>query len=184
MSSKETFIVHLRKARTHHLKWLNQIKLLVSGIGMDKEAISINQSESLFGVWLYDEAVIFSSTVSKNVLQEIETLHTECFEHYLKIYHMLFNQKSGGLFGSLMGPKKPGASELMLARQFYEELVKASDALIGRLRVFESQLLATSEAKFEELVLNEDEPEGQIDLVGRPKTLGNVQRIYRGQPVD
>lgn len=184
MTTKETFIIRLRKARTQHLKWVNQIKLLVSGIAVDKSSIPVNPSESPFGIWLYDEAMAFATSNSKNVLKEIDLLHAECFEHYFKIYHTLVSKNSGGFLGGLLGSKKPSASELMLAQKFYAELVESSDALINRMRVFESQMLATCEAKFDELVLAPEEAVDPVRLRAETQPKGNVQRMYRGQPVE
>ncbi|MDX1295283.1 MAG: CZB domain-containing protein [Sulfurimonadaceae bacterium] len=183
MSTKEQFIIKLRKARTQHLKWVNQIKLLVSGFSVDKATIPVNQSESPFGAWLYEEAMVFATSNSKNVLNEIDTLHTSCFEHYFKIFHTLDGKGEKGLLSSILGSKKPSANELMLAQKFYEELVKTSDELINRLRLFESQLLATSETKFEELVLAPEVPVDEIELRIEPQGKSNVQKMYRGQPV-
>ncbi|MBD3800930.1 MAG: hypothetical protein IE886_05665 [Campylobacterales bacterium] len=47
MASKENYIQNIRNARTHQLKWINQIKLMVSGISQEKEAVPVNQSERL-----------------------------------------------------------------------------------------------------------------------------------------
>lgn len=182
-TTKDTFIVHLRKARAQHLKWLNHIKLMVSGIAVSKEAVALNQSESSFGIWLYDEAMVFGTSSSKNVLEEIAALHTECYEHYLKIYHTLFANRGGGFFKSVFG-NKVGENDLLLAQQQYERLVRVSDALVNRLRLFESQMLATTASKFDEMVLSADEPVGVIDLLREPELRSGVQRMYRGQPVD
>lgn len=181
MSTKEQFIGRLRKARTHHLKWLNQIRLLVSGITADKESIAVNQSESAFGVWFYDEAMAFGNSTSKNVLGEMDKLYGSCFDHYFKIYHTLFSNSSGGFMNAILGPKKPAAGELMMAQKFYEELVVSSDALMGKLRLFESQLLATGEDKFAELMVPETAEEAPIE---KPSSGSSVKRMYRGQPID
>jgi hypothetical protein len=184
MTTKEHFINHLRKARTQHLKWLSQIKLLVSGVAVDKEQIAVNPSEAAFGLWLYDEAMVFSGNAGSSALiEEIESLYLECFDRYFKIYHTL-PAKSSGFVSAILGAKKASAAEMTVAQQYYEDLVGTSDGLINRLRRFESQLLATSEAKFAELLLSPELEEDQIDLVGQPKLRGNVQRMYRGQPVD
>ena len=182
-TTKDRFIVHLRKARSQHLKWLNHIKLMVSGISVSKEAIPLNQSESPFDIWLYDEAMVFGNSASKGVLGEIAALHTECYEQYIKIYHTLFAKRGGGFLQNVFG-SKAGESDMLLAQQYYEVLVERSDALIGRMRIFESQMLATTAAKFDEMVLSAEEPADTVDLVREIPMGSGVKRMYRGQPVD
>jgi hypothetical protein len=180
MTTKERFIVHLRQARVQHQRWLNEIKLMVMGISADRERVALNPSESPFGMWLYDEAMVFAVSSSKNVLEEIASFHGECHDHYFKIYHTLYG-KSGGFLQGMLGARKPGASELMLAQKFYEELVPVSDNLLNRLRVFESQMLATVETKFDELLFALEAPEEEAPAAPVSK---KVQRMYRGQPVE
>ena len=184
MSTKEQFIVRLRRARAQHLKWLNYVKLMVTGISVDAAQLPVNQSESVFGSWLYEEAMVFSTSNSKNVLSEIDAYHTLCYGHFLKIYHTLNSAKSGGLLQNVFGSRKANDNELILAQKYYEELVAASDAMINRLRLFESQMLATAESKFDELVLTCDEPSAHLNIIQPAAPVSKVQRMYRGQPVD
>ncbi len=181
MSMKEPFIIHLRLARARHLKWLNNVKLLVSGLSVDGAQLPPNQSESEFGIWFYEEAMAFSISGSRGVLAELDELHTRCYHHFLQIHHLFAGTRRGGLLQTLFGTKRAGESELILAQKYYEELVEVSDALLGRLRVFESQMMATPESKFDELMLNAEAPAEHLDIAtSAPK----VQRMYRGQPVD
>lgn len=53
----------------------------------------------------------------------------------------------------MFGSKKASASDLKLAQNSYEELLNASDALLKRLRAFESVMLATPQTKFDELMV-------------------------------
>jgi hypothetical protein len=184
MSTKEQFIVQLRQARAQHLKWLNNIKLMVTGISIDASKVPVNQSESAFGVWLYEKAMVFATANSKNVLAEIDSLHTLCYEHFLKIYHTLNSNRSGGLLQNVFGSKKASENELLLAQKYYEELVGASDNMINRIRLFESQMLATVESKFDELVLTSDEPSVHLNMTPPAAPASRVQRMYRGQPLD
>jgi hypothetical protein len=132
-------------------------------------------------MWLYDEAMVFAVSSSKNVLEEISALHGECHDHYIEIYHTLYG-KSGGFLQGMLGTRKPGTSELMLAQRFYEELVTVSDNLMNRIRLFESQMLAAPETKFDELLFAEEEPEEEP--ASAPAATHKVQRMYRGQPVE
>ncbi|MEJ2501497.1 MAG: hypothetical protein P8Y65_10355, partial [Campylobacterales bacterium] len=155
MSSKEKYIQHIRGARTHQHKWINQIKLMVSGVTLDKEAVPVNQSDSDFSRWLYSDAMAFSTSNAKNIIDEMIELHTKCYDIYLKIYGTLFAGKTGGIM-AVFGPKKASASELKLAQNYYEELLPASDRLLSKLRTFESLMLATQESKFDELLVEQE----------------------------
>ena len=73
MNAKEQNIQRLYKARTTHLKWVNSLKLLVSGFDIDKKTLTPLLQDSEFGKWFYNEAMQFSQFNSKNVLEELET---------------------------------------------------------------------------------------------------------------
>jgi hypothetical protein len=180
MSSKETYIQSIRRARTHQIKWANQIKLMVSGVGMDKEKISPNQSESDFGKWLYEEAMIFSTTNARGVIDEMTDLHTQCYDIYLKIYGALFANQKSGIMG-MFGTKKASANDLQLAQNYYEELIDISDKLLSALRRFESMMLAMPETKYDEMItVPEPVTTAEAEAASRPK-----QKIYfRGRVIE
>lgn len=181
MSSKERYIQSIRNARTAHVKWANQIKLMVSGVSVNKDTIPVNQTDSAFSKWLYEEATIFSTSSAKNVIDEMIDLHTKCYDIYLKIYGILYaNQKSGlrGMFGS----KRASANDLMLAQNYYETLLPISDRLLNRLRSFESQMLATTEAKFDEMIIP---PKLAEALTAEAEETKPKQKIYfRGRVIE
>lgn len=152
MSTKENYIQSIRTARTHHAKWTHQIKLIVSGVSQQKDAVPVNQTDSDFSRWLFGEAMIFSTSSAKNVIDEMLDLHTQCYDTYLKIYRTLFSDQKNGILG-MFGARKISPNDLRLAQNDYEELLKISDRLLGNLRVFESQMLATPETKFDELII-------------------------------
>ncbi|WP_345969252.1 hypothetical protein WCX72_07735 [Sulfurimonas sp. HSL1-6] len=181
MASKENYIQNIRNARTHQLKWVNQIKLMVSGVSSEKDAVPVNQSDSDFSRWLYDDAMVFSTSNAKSVIDEMIELHTNCYDIYLKIYATLFAGKSGGLMG-VFGSKKASASDLKLAQNYYEELLPASDSLLKRLRAFESVMLATPQTKFDELIVA---PTPEAPAAPKPETTGTKQKLYfRGQLIE
>jgi len=185
MSLKETTIQHLRKARAQHVKWVEQIKLLVSGIPMEKEKIALSKTEGAFGEWFYGEASSFSTSQCKTVIEEMAEAHTACHDHYLKIYRLVFggNSQSGGLFQGLFGSRnKASSSDLILAQHCYADVVVSSDRLLNRLRIFESQLLATPEEKFKEILMFLETPVPAVE----PAVLhaATPKRIYRGQLID
>lgn len=183
MSSKENFISQLHKAGYEHKKWLNSVKVLVSGISGDRKSIPLNEMDTPFGHWLYHDAMVFSTHSSKSVLEDISKLYTECYETYLKIYGVMFTGKNEGFFGMFI-TNKMSHSEILLAQKYYEELVVTSDALIKRMRTFENQMYATSNEKFDHLFPQEEiKPlhHKEEEVVEEP---AKVQRYYRGTLIE
>lgn len=184
MSSKDNFINQLHKAGYEHKKWLNNIKVLVSGISGDKDSIPLNEAETPFGRWLYHDAMVFATQSSKSVLEDISKLYSECYESYLKIYGVMFAGKSDGFLQSLFSNKKASTSEILLAQKYYEELVKISDELIKRMRTFENQMYATSNDKFDLLCPQEGSKPVVRENEEKAAEPGKVQRYYRGSLVE
>jgi hypothetical protein len=187
MATKEVFIQKLKQARNAHISWVNNIKLLVSGIDMDSADIPLSKIDSAFGKWLYNEGMVFSTASTKSTLEEIDGLHSKLHDTYMPIYQIFYQNKSGGMFNNLFGSKhRASQNELLLAQRYYEEIVVLSDKLKSKLRVFESQLLATTDEKFEEFAAYfaaasttsepEDDSEAVIHDDGKP-------RYYRGQRI-
>lgn len=180
MSKKETYIIKLRHSRTEHQRWINQIKLLVSGIDVDVKSIAINETESAFGNWLYSCGMIFSTQNIKKSVYDIEKYFKLCFEDYLKIYGTLIKTGSSGFLSGMFSSSKPSNSDLIIAQQYYEGLIATSDKMLSCLRLFESQLLAMGEQKFEELILHEQLPQEQIESASEEKKVFR----YRGQVIE
>jgi len=184
MSSKENFISQLHKAGYEHKKWLNSIKVLVSGISVDKDSVPLNEMDTPFGRWLYHDAMVFSTHSSKSVLEDISKLYTECYESYLKIYGVMFAGKSDGFLVGLFSNKKASNSEILLAQRYYEELVIISDKLIKRMRTFENQMYATSNEKFDHLCPQADATPVKNTGEETAEVPGKVQRYYRGSLIE
>ncbi|MGA9047193.1 CZB domain-containing protein [Sulfuricurvum sp.] len=149
MTNKEKSIHNLHQARTAHIRWVNAIKLLVSGIDVSLESIALIPTDSPFGKWFYAEAMLFSQGSSRLVLEEIETLLLTLHDKYTKIYPIYYGHKKKTLLGSLLGVKnKASEPEIELSQRYYEEIILLSDQLKHKLRVLESQLLSMGEEKF------------------------------------
>lgn len=168
---KSQAIQNLNHARTAHIRTLNSIKMLVSGLTMEEARFKLGQTETDFGKWFYEEAMLFRSPKSKIHLEAIESVFSQLHDHYAKIYKIYFGGKSSG-FASLLGKKrKPSEAEKELAQRLYEEMVVFSDQLKKHLNVFESQLHASSEADFENIEIpvpemKEPEPEDTQYMYG------------------
>lgn len=149
MTNKEKSIHNLHQARTAHIRWVNTIKLLVSGIDVPSENIALVPTDSPFGKWFYAEAMLFSHGMSRLVLEEIETLLLALHDKYTKIYPIYYGNKKKTLLGGLIGAKsKASEYEIELSQRYYEEIILLSDQLKHKLRVLESQLLSMGEEKF------------------------------------
>ena len=182
MSSKEKYISTTRTARTYQVKWVNQIKLMVSGVTIDKDTLSLDPTESDFGKWLYDEAMIFSTTSAKNVIEEMLDLHASCYDIYLKIYGTLFSGQKSGIM-AMFGTKKASANDLKLAQNYYEELLKVSDHLLSRLRTFESIMLSLPETKYDELIMAPEIVE-KVSPAESAETKQKHKLYFRGQLIE
>lgn len=148
MNAKEQNIQRLYKARTTHLKWVNSLKLLVSGFDIDKKTLTPLLQDSEFGKWFYNEAMQFSQFNSKNVLEELETYLESMYDMYANIYAIYFGERSS--IKNFLGFKSStNKYEIELASRYYEDIVKLSDQFKNRFRLFESQLLALSNEKHE-----------------------------------
>ncbi len=148
---KEQAIHRLQKARTSHVRAINDVKLLVSGLYLDESQFKLGQTKTEFGKWFYEEAMIFSTGNSRIHLEAIESLLLELHDHFTKIYQIYFANQSGGIMGLFGKKNKPSDAEKELARRLYDEMIALSDQLKQKLRVFESQLLSMPEEKFVEL---------------------------------
>lgn len=180
MSAKAAFIQHFRHARTKHLQWLNQIKLMISGI--EQQGVALNQAESAFGSWLFDQALMLSSGSSKRMIDELIALHTECYDHYIRIYHIL--HKEAGLIQGIFGiGKKASSYELQLAQRYYETLIERSDLLLSRTRQLESYLLAAPESEFESMLIETAVP-AVPETAPTHRSVSKGANYYRGQRIE
>ncbi|MBN2815245.1 MAG: hypothetical protein JXQ67_01075 [Campylobacterales bacterium] len=183
MSLKDEYLAQAREARVEHKKWVNQIRLIVSGLENDKDKIVLNASDSPFGTWLYSKAMAYNISNSALVLSEIEHLFDECYNEYHKIYALLFKAQGGGIIGSIFGSTKASSSDYKIASQCYESLLEKSDKLLGKLRIFENQLNATNSEKFENALSNEGGESLQIE-VKQESNKPKEQRYYRGSLIE
>lgn len=145
MKSKDKNMALLYKARADHSKWLNSIKLLVSGFSIDKSNKLPILQDSMVGKWLYSHAMQFSRFNSGQTLSEIETILETLYDDYAKIHAIYFQEKKS-FFGS---KKSVSHNEKELCRRYYEDMVLLSDQFKSKLNAFERQILALSDEMHE-----------------------------------
>lgn len=172
MNAKEKSLNRLYKARVAHLKWVNTIKLLVSGLKVDQSHLTLPIiQDSEVGTWYYNEAIQFSQFRSQSVLSEMETLLEAMFNIYAKIYEIYFTGKQSTL-KSILGMKNNTVNrhEAELAGRYYEDIVKLSDDFKAKLHTLERQMLAMQENEHQMVTHFEEE---EIEI--KPKQSVHVQ---------
>lgn len=180
MTNKEKSIHNLHQARTSHIRWVNSIKLLISGIDVSSETITLSATDSSFGKWFYEEGMLFSLGTSRMVLEEIEELFLSLHDKYMKIYPIYYGKNKKSLFGGLLGGKtKLSEYEIEYSQRYYEEIVIISDKLKHKLRILESQLMSLGEDKFTLIASNtkSETPEEQMNLK-IPETQDSDENAY------
>lgn len=156
MTNKEKTLYRLNSARTAHVRWMNSIKLLISGISVDTESIELTPTESQFGQWYYNEAVLFLQNKPRMVLEDIELILIALHDKYMKIYPIYTKKKK--FLDNLLGSKsRVNDHETELSHRYYEELVVLSDKLKQKLRILENQLISLDESHFSVLSVILDE---------------------------
>lgn len=146
MTDKAKTIHRLNQARTAHIRWINSIKMLISGIS-NTDSIELTPTESEFGRWYYNEAIMFLNDKPRMVLEDIELLLIALHDKYMKIYP-IYNKKKN-VFGNLLGSKsKVSEHETELSQRYYEEIIALSDKLKQKIRILESQLMSMNDEKF------------------------------------
>lgn len=147
MDSKQKNIKKLYKARTDHLKWLSNIKFILSGVKNDKKLPKPVLHESDLGKWFYENALQFSQFKSQIVLDEMEELLEKMYEVYTNLYSVYQNVK-GSTFQSFFGvEKRLNQHESKLVSEYYEEIVIISDKFKNKLKALERQIMALDETK-------------------------------------
>lgn len=176
MSKKDSYLELLKEARIEHKKWINQVKLIVSGLEKSKSTIVLNPSESPFGRWFYAQAMECPITNSDLILSDMELFFHKCYEEYHKIHALLFKDSNGGILESLFGSTKASLSDYKIASELYETLLENSEKLLRKLRAYENQLIATNSQKFDRAILDDtvSESREQNELQEKEK------RYYRG----
>ncbi|MDD5053049.1 MAG: hypothetical protein PHO27_10000 [Sulfuricurvum sp.] len=181
MTNKERFIHNMHQSRTAHIRWVNSIKLLMSGINVDESDICVNALESEFGKWFYNEAMLFSLGSSRMVLEDIEMIFISMHDKYTKIYPIYFGKQKKNLLGNILGRKSNISDyEKEFSERYYEEIVVLSDKLKHKLRILEAQMMSITEDRFDEYShFTENEPIKAIHLK-IPEPEANETSYYHG----
>ena len=148
---------HLRAAKSAHIQWVQRAKLLINGVDVEKDSIPVNSTECKFGRWFYSDGQILNSLANNPLecMREIEQLHMELHDQYLKIFTIYFSQeKKKGFFAKLFGFKKREVTKIEqdLAEEHYAKMDEISKKLLEEINRLERRVVAVPDAKLQELI--------------------------------
>lgn len=154
---KEDVLEHLRAAKSAHIKWVQKAKLLINGVEIEQGAIPVDSTECNFGKWFYSDGQILNSLSNNPMecMQNIEKLHFDLHDQYLKIFNIYFSkEKQTGFFAKLFGFKRKEISkaEHELAETYYRGMEDISKQLLDEINRLERRLIAIPEEKIAQLV--------------------------------
>jgi Chemoreceptor zinc-binding domain len=149
MMNKEATITHLNNAKKAHITWVQRAHALIEGLPIEKEQIPVGCTECQFGQWFYGEGQILGMMPSMDTLKEIETLHFELHDVYMKIFKIYFSDEDRSLLSKLFGTrKKVSPLNQEAARDYYNQLKTISEKLIVTIERLERRLFALQEGNF------------------------------------
>ncbi|WP_345975802.1 hypothetical protein [Sulfurimonas sp. HSL3-7] len=148
---KERYVWNMQQAKTSNMRQLHSLKLLVSGLDIDKSHFTPELAETVFGKWFYGEAVLFSSENSRPCLNDIEETMLRFHGHFSEIYAIYYGRRAGGLLGLLGIKRKPAPAQTASAQRHYDAMVALSDRLRELMHRLEAILKKMPDETFSKL---------------------------------
>jgi len=145
---KERHVQNMQQARTSIVRQLHSLKLLVSGLDIDRSHFTPVLAETAFGKWLYGEAVHFSSEDVRRCLGDIEKTLQEFHAHFMEIYAAYYVIGTGRLLGLLGLKRKPSPAQKASAQMLYEKIVPLADELKKQMNLLETIMEKMPEEAF------------------------------------
>jgi len=153
---KKIIIEHLRTAKAAHIKWVQKAKLLINGLDIEEGTIPVDSTECTFGKWFYGEGQVLNllTHISPTLIQNIEELHSQLHDEYLKIFNIFFNKAKAGFICKLFGLKRKNVSdeEYKVSRGYFASLEKISKDLLEEINKLEKELVVVTEEEIQSLV--------------------------------
>lgn len=147
--NKEETLAHLRNAKKAHITWVQRAHALIEGLPIEKEQVPVSCTECKFGLWFYGEGQRLGMMPSMDCLKEIETLHFELHDIYMKIFKIYFSDEDRSLLSKLFGTRKKVSSlNQDIAKDYYGQLKGVSEKLIMTIERLERRLFALQEGNF------------------------------------
>ncbi len=139
----------LSDAKKAHINWVQRAQLLIDGLPIDKDAIPLSCRDCEFGQWLYEHGQKLNTLGNIPYLDDIEKVHFDTHDHYMKIYRIYFAETNRSFVSKLLKSKKKiSDSEKELAKEHFKKLLIASDQLLLLIGKLERRLFAISESIF------------------------------------
>ncbi len=150
MNKTET-VEQLHNAKKAHVKWVQRAKALIEGLPVEKDAIPVDCTECKFGQWFYGEGQNLNAIPGMDCLHEIETLHFNLHDMYMKIFKVYFGDTNRSFFSKIFNMKKTiSDSDRQIARDYYDQLLEISHELLDVIGRLERRLHAMSADAFEQ----------------------------------
>jgi len=149
---KQEILGHLRAARRAHIAWVQRAKALVAGVPLSEDQIPVNATECKFGFWFYEEGIRLKKLPNFQIIDDIERLHIELHDEYLKIFQIFFGGNKG-FFAKIFNFKKKKISpeDKKYAQIILSDLEKTSEELLKNINLLERRIEALQESTFDSL---------------------------------
>lgn len=149
--NKQDTIQQLHDAKKAHVKWVQRAKALIEGLPVEKESIPVDCTECKFGQWFYGEGQNLHAIPGMECLSEIESLHFELHDMYMKIFKLYFGEMNKSFFSKIFkSSKKVSDSDKERARENYDKLLEISKKLLEVIDKLERRLHAITAESFNE----------------------------------
>lgn len=147
--NKEETLTHLRNAKKAHITWVQRAHALIEGLPIEKEQVPVSCTECKFGLWFYGEGQQLAMMPSMDCLKEIEILHYELHDVYMKIFKIYFSDQDRSILSKLFGTrKKVSTLNQDIAKEHYNQLKVVSEKLIATIERLERRLFALQAGSF------------------------------------
>jgi len=147
---KSGTLIQLRDAKRAHIKWVQRAKALIEGLPVEKEAIPVDCTECKFGTWFYGEGQSLYAIPGMDCMKEIETLHFELHDIYMKIFKIYFGELNRSFFSKLFNLKQEVTQEQRdISKEYYTNLLNISSRLLEVIEKLERRLHAMNNKVFQ-----------------------------------
>jgi hypothetical protein len=152
--TREEVLDQLRSAKAAHVSWVQRAKLLIEGLPISEGAIPVNSTECGFGKWFYSDGQRLNSirNIPIECMEDIEALHFKLHDIYLNIYKIYYAIDSKGFFSKMFSQKKKvTAAEIILGKNYYEDMHAVSVELVKALNLMERRINVLSTDEIESI---------------------------------
>jgi hypothetical protein len=149
---KQKVLDNIRAARLGHVKWLDRVRVLVSGGEISENEIPLEATSCDFGHWFYSDGQVLLAIFSAASVKKLEAKHKELHQSYMKIFKIYFDTSSQSFLAKLFNKRKEITErDKVDAHEELAYLEGISEELIAYLNIFEKNLNNIEEKDFEKL---------------------------------